>query len=86
MLKRTVRQFEGSKLLIYYNVISFYKLQYSERVDSGLNSKVILDDSPNNNPYGYMTFGPQSLASTLYQLSPPEVCLLITMFVNSLGK
>jgi len=43
----------------------------------------MFDDSPNDKPNGSMLFGPQFLATKLYQLSPPEVCCL--MLINMLN-
>lgn len=44
----------------------------TQRIDSSLDTKIMLDDSPNDKRNGSMLFGPQFLATKLYQLSPPE--------------
>ncbi|AES94788.1 putative 3-oxolaurate decarboxylase [Medicago truncatula] len=54
--------------------LSFLTLlqEYQQRLDSSLDTKIMFDDSPNDKPNGSMLFGPQFLATKLYQLSPPE--------------
>jgi len=50
----------------------------------------MFDDSPNGKPNGSMLFGPQFLATKLYQLSPSEVCWhtknAYKILLNSLGN
>ncbi|TKY70532.1 Methylesterase 3 [Spatholobus suberectus] len=44
----------------------------SRRLESSLESKIFFDGNTGNHRNGYRIFGPQSLASNFYQLSPPE--------------
>ncbi|XP_057762682.1 methyl jasmonate esterase 1-like [Arachis stenosperma] len=48
--------------------------EYNQRLDSNMDSKILFDENAHNtiNPNGSMIFGPQFLASKLYQLSPVE--------------
>ncbi|CAJ2646261.1 unnamed protein product [Trifolium pratense] len=46
--------------------------RYHQRLDSILDNKIMFDDSPKDKPNGTMSFGPQFVATKLYQLSPPE--------------
>ncbi|RYR23880.1 hypothetical protein HN51_046193 [Arachis hypogaea] len=48
--------------------------QHREKVYSSMDSKIMFDEDAKNDskPNGCMIFGPQHLASNLYQLCPPE--------------
>ncbi|KAH1157806.1 hypothetical protein AAZX31_11G058200 [Glycine max] len=46
--------------------------EYSRIMESDLHSKIMFDENTSNHRNGSRMFGPQFLASKLYQLSPPE--------------
>ncbi|XP_052111646.1 putative inactive methylesterase 20 [Arachis duranensis] len=51
--------------------------QHREKVYSTMDSKIMFDEDAKNTskPNGCMIFGPQHLASNLYQLCPPKISL-----------
>ncbi|KAL5099329.1 hypothetical protein RYX36_003656 [Vicia faba] len=53
--------------------------EYHQRLDSNMDTEIILDDSSNNKSNGSIIHGPQFLASKMYQLSPPEDLSLVML-------
>ncbi|KAK4840679.1 hypothetical protein QYF36_015523 [Acer negundo] len=50
--------------------------QYTRRLDSYMDSVYTFDNAPNNRPTSLL-LGPNLMSSKLYQLSPPEVAILL---------
>ncbi|KAK2372743.1 salicylic acid-binding protein [Trifolium repens] len=79
-----VTAFMHSPDLCFLNILQ----EYNQRLDSIMDTKIMFDDSPKDKPNGSMLFGPQFLATKLYQLSPPEdlsLAMSLVRPVRSLG-